>query len=286
MRFRSRTSLLLVYSILFFTASVSEVFAEVEYLPGIEWAEPPVVTPGRNDALPPSDAIVLFDGKDLSLWNHAESWTVTDGIATVGKKSIETKQSFGDCQVHLEWRMPADFGKSDGQSRGNSGIYFMPHHNKRTNQFGKYEIQILDSYQSKTYPDGQAGAIYRQKPPMVNAMRPPGQWNTFDVVFIAPVFDGDGSLKSPACITLFHNGTLTHHNFPLEGPTSFNKPPLYSQHKAKLPFGLQSHGNRVQFRNIWARELQDAAGQRVHPPQYRDRDTGKYWPAKKAEISK
>jgi hypothetical protein len=244
----------------------------VEYLPGIDWPEPPIITPGRENVGPPSDAIVLFDGKDLSAWENGESWKVEKGVATVSRKAIRTKQSFGDCQLHLEWSAPVPArGKSQG--RGNSGIYFM----------GLYEVQILDSYQNKTYFDGQAGAIYKQTPPMVNAMRPPGEWNLYDIVFTAPRFGEDGSLQSPAYLTLIHNGVLLHNHFELTGSTEWNRAASYEPHAAKLPIMLQDHGNPVRFRNIWLRELKPIVGTQAREPRYHSHATDKEWLASEAD---
>jgi 3-keto-disaccharide hydrolase len=231
-----------------------------EYLTGIEWTEPLVVTPGRGGG-PPSDAIVLFDGKDLSAWEHGENWSVQDGAAVVGKGTIETKQRFGDCQLHIEWSAPKP-AVGQGQDRGNSGIFLM----------GIYEIQVLDSYQSKTYFDGQAGGIYKQTPPMVNAMCPPGQWNAYDIIWERPRFASDGSLKSPAVITALHNGILILNHFELLGNTPYNRPPEYRAHEDKLPITLQDHGHPVRFRNIWIREIKPIEGKRVREPYLRDGD--------------
>ncbi len=244
----------------------------VEYLPGIDWPEPPIITPGREIVGPPSDAIVLFDGKDLSAWENGESWKVENGVATVSRKAIRTKQSFGDCQLHLEWSSPVP-ARGESQGRGNSGIYFM----------GLYEVQILDSYQNKTYFDGQAGAIYKQTPPMANAMRPPGEWNLYDIVFTAPRFGEDGSLQSPAYLTLIHNGVLLHNHFELTGSTEWNRAASYEPHAAKLPIMLQDHGNPVRFRNIWLRELKPIVGTQAREPRYHSHATGKEWLASEAD---
>ncbi|TWU04554.1 3-keto-disaccharide hydrolase [Stieleria varia] len=230
-----------------------------EYLNGIEWQEPPVVTPGETDDQPPSDAIVLFDGTDLSKWKGGERWTVKDGVAITGKGQITTKEEFGDCQVHIEWSAPTP-PKGQGQGRGNSGLFLM----------GKYEIQILDSYDNDTYFDGQAGAIYKQTPPAANAMRKPGEWNTYDVFWTAPRFNEDGSLKSPAVITAMHNGVLILHHFELLGDTPFNRPPQYNKHSETGPLSLQDHGNPVRFRNIWVRNFQPTKGEQVRKPFIRD----------------
>jgi len=226
-----------------------------EYLPGIEWPEPAIVTPGEQNSLPPSDAVVLFDGTDLSQWENGENWPVADGVASSGKGYLLSKPTFGDCQVHLEWSAPTP-PKGEGQGRGNSGLFLM----------GKYEIQILDSYQNKTYFDGQAGAIYKQTPPLVNATRPPGEWNAYDVFWTRPRFNDDGSLKSPAYITAMHNGVLILNHFELLGDTPYYRPPAYTQHEDKLPISIQDHGNPVRFRNIWVREVEPIVGKRVSEP--------------------
>ena len=226
-----------------------------EYLNGIEWEKPAIVTPGASDAEPPSDAIVLFDGTDLSKWRNAESWKVEDGHAITGKGKIVSKDEFGDCQVHIEWSAPTP-PKGQGQGRGNSGVFLM----------GRYEIQVLDSYENETYYDGQAGAIYKQTPPAVNAMRKPGEWNTYDIFWTAPRFADDGSLQSPAYITALHNGVLILNHFQLKGDTPFNRPPQYTAHGPKGPISLQDHGNPVRFRNIWVREFKPAVGEQVRKP--------------------
>lgn len=235
----------------------------VEYLPGIEWPEPPVVEPATQPGAPPSDAIVLFDGTDLSAWNGTDNWKVEDGVAIVGEGGITSKQSFGDCQLHAEWSAPVP-PKGKGQGRGNSGIYFM----------GLYEVQVLDSYQSKTYFDGQAGAIYKQSPPMANAMRPPGEWNVYDIVFTAPRFADDGKLQSPAYLTVIHNGVLLHNHYELKGRSLWERPAVYEPHEPKLPIFLQDHGNPVRYRNIWVREYKQLKGKQTEKPQYLNHKTG------------
>jgi len=243
---------------LLLAADLSTALAN-EYLPGIKWPEPMVVTPGEQNSLPPSDAVVLFDGTDLAQWENGENWPVADGVAFSGKGYITSKPKFGDCQVHLEWSAPMP-AKGEGQGRGNSGLFLM----------GIYEIQVLDSYQSKTYPDGQAGAIYKQTPPMVNVMRPPGEWNAYDIFWTRPRFNADGLLKSPAYITAVHNGVLILNHFELQGHTPYDVPAKYTQHADKLPISLQDHGNPVRFRNIWVREIEPIVGKRIHEPKYRD----------------
>jgi hypothetical protein len=198
----------------------------------------------------PSDAIVLFDGKDLSQWTQKDGspakWKVADGYFEVVPKTkdIITKQPLGDMQLHVEFREPAPPVGED-QDRGNSGVIIM----------GLYEIQVLDSYQSKTYPDGQAGAVYGQYPPLVNVSRPPGQWQTYEIIFHAPRFDPSGKLLRPAHVTVLQNGVLVQDNVEIHGPTATGKP--YEAHAAKSPLELQDHNHPVRFRNIWVRELTD-----------------------------
>lgn len=217
------------------------------------WVEPSVVTPGKGNA-PPSDAIILFDGSDLNAWESTQAgeaiaWTVEDEVLTiaVGSRSIQTKQAFGNVQLHLEFCTPSKENSEgpSGQGRGNSGVFFM----------GKYELQILDSYQNRTYGNGQAGAIYKQHPPLVNASRPAQQWQSYDVIFMAPVFGEHGQVLHPATITAFHNEVLIQNHSPLLGPVEYKGMPQYQPHAAKLPLQLQHHGNPVSFRNIWIREL-------------------------------
>ena len=214
---------------------------------------PPVVQPApqAGQAPPPSDAIVLFDGKDLAQWQaedgSAAKWVVKDGFVEVkpGTGMLVSRRGFGDAQLHIEWATPTP-PKGEGQERGNSGIFLM----------GIYELQVLDSYQNDTYADGQAGAIYGQSPPLVNATRPPGQWQSYDVVFHRPHFKADSSVERPARMTVFLNGVLIQDNFELSGPTAHQRRPPYSAHADKLPLKLQDHGNPVRYRNIWIRELQ------------------------------
>jgi hypothetical protein len=216
--------------------------------------EPAVVTPGATPGAPPSDAIVLFDGKDLSKWVSQAAaggpapWVVADGVATVkpGSGGIQTKQAFGSCQLHIEFATPSVV-EGNSQGRGNSGVFLM----------NNYELQILDSYQNPTYFHGQAGAIYKQHAPLVNASRKPGEWQVYDVVFHAPKFDADGKLIQRATFTVFHNGVLIQDHVIVMGVTSHDKPPYYEAHAAKMPLSLQDHHNPMRFRNIWIRELAD-----------------------------
>ena len=205
---------------------------------------------------PPSDAIVLFDGKDMSAWEGGDEWIVENGYVIANGKSIHTKQPFGDVQLHVEFATPLEVTGS-GQGRGNSGVLFMG---------GPYEVQILDSYKNTTYYDGQAAAIYKQHPPLVNACRKPGEWQTYDIIFMAPKFDLQGRLLEPAYVTVLHNGVLVQNHFKLAGDTPFNRPPSYTPHPAKLPIELQYHHNPVRFRNIWIREIKEIRGQRVASP--------------------
>ena len=254
-------SLGLVWKIGVIVAVTAGMANAAEYLNGIKWQEPPVIAPGVKNSDPPSDATVLFGGEDLSQWKNGENWPVKNGLAYSGKGQIVSKEEFGDCQLHVEWSAPTPI-KGKGQGRGNSGIFLM----------GKYEIQVLDSYGNDTYHDGQAGAIYKQTPPAVNAMRPPGQWNTYDIFWTGPRFNDDGSLKSPAYITAVHNGVLILNHFELKGRTPFNEPPSYEAHGTKGPIAIQDHGNPVRFRNIWIREFSPAKGEQVRAPFIRDGD--------------
>lgn len=213
-----------------------------EYLSGVVWPEPPVIDPGTATTAP-SDAIVLFDGTNLDAFENGEKWEIADGIATVKDSDIRTKQGFGDCQLHVEFATPAEV-KGSGQGRGNSGIYLME----------KYEVQVLDSFDNKTYFDGQCGAIYKQQPPTVNACRGPGQWQSYDIIFTAPRFNEDGTVKSPAYITAFQNGILIHNHVALKGGTFWDQPPHYEAHAERLPLLIQNHGNPVRYRNIWIRD--------------------------------
>ncbi|QGJ68544.1 Large, multifunctional secreted protein [Planctomycetales bacterium 10988] len=219
-----------------------------EYLSGIVWPEPPVITPG-TDGGPPSDAIVLFDGTDLSRWEGGEQWEIKDGYAVTAGGEITTKQEFGDIQIHLEWASPVEV-EGDGQGRGNSGIFLA----------GRYEIQILDSYNNPTYFDGQAGSLYKQQPPMVNACRPPGEWQTYDILFSAPRFDENQQLMRPGYVTVLHNGVAVHHRTEIKGNTAFNMPAMYEAYSGKGPLALQFHRDQVRFRNIWVRELNPIVG--------------------------
>ncbi len=211
---------------------------------------PEVVTPGEG-TLPPSDAIVLFNGKDMSGWLHENGkpaeWVASEGVMTVKPKSghIVSEKSFGDVQLHIEWRTP-EVLTGEGQKRGNSGVWLM----------SRYEVQILDSYDNETYVNGQAAAIYKQHIPLVNACRKPGEWQTYDIIFMAPRFNSSGRVIIPARITVIHNGVLVQNNVELLGSTeNVGSPRVYPPHEEKMPLKLQDHGNLVSFRNIWVREL-------------------------------
>jgi hypothetical protein len=222
---------------------------------------PKVVTPGATDAEPPSDAIVLFDGKNLDQWVSAQDkspakWSVADGVLTVNKTkgigNIETKRSFKNYQLHVEWKIPENITGSD-QARGNSGVFLA---STGPGDAG-YELQVLDSYNNKTYVNGQAGSIYKQAIPLVNPNRKPGEWQTYNVVWTAPTFQEDGSLKTPAYVTVFFNGVLVENHFELKGETLYIGKPFYKKYD-RAPIKLQAHGDKsepVSFRNIWVRDL-------------------------------
>ena len=212
--------------------------------------EPPIVTAGKTNADAPSDAIVLFNGKDLSRWRAqdgaAAKWNVRDGYVEVapGSGDISTSDKFGDVQLHIEWATPSVV-KGEGQERGNSGVFLM----------GRYEVQVLDSYDNKTYYHGQAGSVYKQHAPLVNASRKPGEWQTYDIVFHAPRFDEQGKVIDRARVTVLHNGVLIQNNVEIYGITYNDRPALYIAHPADESLRLQDHGNPVRYRNIWIRRL-------------------------------
>lgn len=254
-----RRALFLAFSVA--AAASTSAWAQTDPKATEQWEPvPKVVTPGKQNSAPPSDAIVLFDGHDLSKWEASKDhspahWNVHDGVLTVDKTSgnIQTKQKFRNYQIHLEWQVPTDI-TGDGQARGNSGMYVA---STGPGDEG-YEIQILDSYNNKTYVNGQAGSVYKQTPPLANAMRAPGQWQTYDAIWTAPVFAADGSLKSPAYITLFHNGVLVQNHTQLSGETLYIGKPKYNAY-TEAPIKLQAHGDHSQpisFRNIWVRPLE------------------------------
>jgi len=220
---------------------------------------PKIITPGTESSqdqpgTPPSDAIVLFDGKDLSKWASDKGgepmWKVENGYVQIvsGKGGIQTRDGFGDCQLHVEWASPNP-PEADGQDRGNSGVYLM----------ARYEVQVMDGFDNKTYADGQAAAIYGQNPPLVNASRPPGQWQTYDMIFHRPHFSADGKVEKRARITVFHNSVLVQDDYELEGGTVHKVEPKYTAHPDKAPVALQEHGHPVRYRNIWIRPLEEQA---------------------------
>lgn len=239
-------------------------YDDTPVLPGQRWKvhdparpQPRIVAPGTESTqaaagAAPADAVVLFDGKDLAGWvsnkdGGPAAWKVENGYMEVAPKAgdIRTRAEFGDCQLHLEWAAPAKV-ESDSQGRGNSGVFLM----------ARYEIQVLDCYQNPTYADGTAAAIYGEFPPLVNACRPPGQWQSYDILWLAPRFAGD-KLVRPAVLTLLHNGLVVHHAQALIGPTTHRKIEPYTPHLPVGPLLLQDHGNPVRFRNIWYRPLTD-----------------------------
>lgn len=221
---------------------------------------PAPITPADAPAQPPVGAVVLFDGTSLDGWvgldGNPAQWHVHDGVLEVAPRTgdIQTVQHFGDVQVHIEWTVPVPV-KGDGQGRGNSGVFLM----------GLYEVQVLDSYENPTYADGFAGSIYGQHPPAFNAMRQPGEWQAYDIVFRRPRFDAAGTLLTPARMTIMHNGVCIQNNVELVGLTNWMCPTPYTAHANKLPLRLQDHGDPVRFRNIWVLELPDPAEQVVPP---------------------
>lgn len=212
---------------------------------------PTVVRPGPFvSQFPPADAIVLFDGMSLAKWTHEgkpAQWRVVDRAFEVvpNTGTLSTRDSFGDVQLHIEWMSPNPVRGSD-QDRGNSGVFFA----------GRYEVQILDSYNNPTYPDGQAASLYGQFPPLVNASRPPGEWQAYDIVYHRPRFDASGKLLKAARFTVLQNGVLVQDNMELVGPTANQSRPPYEAHADRLPISLQDHGHPVRFRNVWVRNLE------------------------------
>lgn len=239
-------------------AGIGILLAQREYKSGIEFPEPPVITPPAADkpGSPPSDATVLFDGTKKSLEDHfknGDKWEVDEknGWATVKGGNLETKDKYGDMQLHLEFATPEKVNpNAKGQARGNSGVYIM----------NRYEVQILDSYENPTYFDGQCGALYKQQPPMVNVCRKPGEWQTYDILFESPRFDADGKVTKPGVVTVLQNGVCVQNHFELKGGTFYDKPAAYTKHDLTAPFHLQDHGNPMRFRNIWVRELKPIVG--------------------------
>lgn len=246
------------------TAQPKVGYTDTPLLPGSKWRvhdaerpRPAAVEPGTASTAelpgkPPADAIVLFDGKDLAQWTSRggdAKWKVEGGAMEVnGTGDIETLEAFGDCQLHVEWAAPATV-KGESQGRGNSGIYFM----------GRYEVQVLDSFENPSYADGQAAALYGQTPPLVNACRKPGEWQSYDIVFEAPRFEGE-RLVRPVRVTVFHNGVLVQHAQEMIGASSHRTVAKYTPHAPTAPLRLQDHGNPVRYRNLWVRKL-DLAGQ-------------------------
>lgn len=238
------------------TASAQAKHEDTEFYTPV----PPVVTPGTTNTAAPSDAIILFDGKNLDQWVNTDTkapakWIVENGTMKVSKGAgnIETKQSFTNYQLHIEWKIPESI-TGEGQARGNSGVFLA--------SIGKgdagYELQVLDNYNNKTYTNGQAGSIYKQSVPLANANKKPGEWQTYDVIWTAPVFNADGSLKSAARVTVLFNGVLVQNNFELKGPTLYIGQPAYTQAHGASPIKLQAHGDKsepISFRNIWVREI-------------------------------
>jgi len=235
-------------------------YDDTPMLPNSKWRvhdskrpQPRVITPGTESSQqqpgkPPSDAVMLFDGKDLSKWKGSKGnaqWKVENGYMEVvpGTGSIETVEHFGDCQLHLELAEPTVI-KGESQGRGNSGVFLM----------GRYEIQVLDCYNNPTYADGSTAGIYGQFPPLVNACRKPGEWQSYDIIWVGPKFEGE-KLISPAYVTVLHNGIVVHHAQKLNGPTGHRNVPLYAPHPPKGPLSLQDHGDLVRYRNIWYRPL-------------------------------
>ncbi len=252
------------FLVLSFVLVAARLYAQQAAAPKPEDTElwkpvPNVVTPGAECNAPPSDAIILFDGKNLDEWidvkdKSAAKWTVAGGILTVNKSAgnIETKRSFRDYQLHLEWKVPENITGS-GQARGNSGVFLA---STGAGDAG-YELQVLDSYQNQTYVNGMAGSIYKQSIPLANPTRKPGEWQIYDVVWTAPIFNADGSLKAPAYVTVFFNGVLVQNHFDLKGQTLYIGQPFYKKYDT-APIKLQAHGDASQpisFRNIWVREL-------------------------------
>ena len=213
---------------------------------------PPVVTPGMYAHMPPADAIVLLGTDGMNAWQSIKEeapspWHYDRGVMVVapGTGDVETKQAFGSVQLHLEWKAPVDTAGLEGQARSNSGVFFQ----------SRYEVQILDNYKNPTYTNGQAGSVYKQHVPLANPLRPPGEWQVYDIVFNAPHFDANGKLMKPGYLTVFINGVLVQNMVEIQGNTEWIGAPKYSAHPDRLPIKLQDHGNKMAFRNIWVREL-------------------------------
>lgn len=237
----------------------SHDFRGGDFRMGIDWKEPPIVTPGQTPADPPSDAIILFDGTNMDAWAGGK-WDVADGVLTAhpGAGSIYTKEKFGSCQLHVEFACPpVTDPNAKGQGRGNSGIFLMNH----------YELQVLDSYENPTYFEGQCGSIYKQFPPYVNAVKKPTEWQTYDIIFTRPLLrvekDENGNdyvaeVIRPATITVLLNGVCVQNHWEIKGDTFFHRTPQYQPHGDREPISIQDHNNTTQFRNIWVREIPDS----------------------------
>jgi len=242
-----KTSISTLFVIFTLTAALVTAQSQ-DWRSGIPWKKPEIITPGAKPGDPPSDAIILFNGTDMSEWD--KEWKIENGelVCVPGRGDIRTKKTFGSIQLHLEFATPSVVsGRSQG--RGNSGVFF-----------GPYEVQILDSYDNETYYDGQCASIYKQTPPIVNACRPPGEWQTYDIIFNRPelkIEDGVTHVIRPGYITVIHNGVLVVNRHELWGSTFFHRPSVYEAHPPTLPIRLQDHGNDIRFRNIWVREIPD-----------------------------
>lgn len=250
-----------IVSFTFLALSLAVVaLAQQDWRSGIAWTKPPLVIPGEKPGDPPSDAVILFDGKDMSAWNK-DVWEVADGVMTVVPKSgsISTKQKFGSVQLHIEFATPEKV-EGSGQGRGNSGVFF-----------GLYEVQVLDSYDNETYFDGQCGSIYKQRPPLVNVCRKPGEWQSYDIIFNRPELKIENNkvveVVRPGYLTVFQNGVLIINHHEIEGTTFWHLPPDYEVHEPMMPIMLQDHNNRTKFRNIWVREIPDTNDK---PPRTRE----------------
>ncbi len=249
-----KNSLKILLPLIVFAVAASSAHQTTKWgVQDIERPQPQVVTPGATDNAAPSDAIVLFDGTNLSEWKSCNDggeakWKLKDGYMEIvpGTGDIHTRQLFGSCQVHIEWSIIDEDLNEEGNDFGNSGVFLME----------RYELQILDSYEKATYPDAQAGAIYGQSPPQVNVCKKPGQWQSYDIIFHAPIFSGEKVIKT-ATITVFHNGVLIQDNWEIWGATYLTPPVPYVVHDAKMPLRLQEHHHAMRYRNIWIRSLDD-----------------------------
>lgn len=242
---RKLTLILISFTLIFVTVAMAQEAKRVPEATEIWNAEPVKVTPGTHTSAP-SDAVILDASAWVSVAGGENPWDIKDGVMTVkpGTKDIHTKKSFGDVQLHIEWRIPMLDDKYTGQDRGNSGVFLQ--------QF--YEIQVLESYEGKTYNNGQAGSLYKQHIPLVNATKPMMEWQSYDIIYTAPRFGKGDSVISPARMTVLHNGVLIQNNVALLGPTEYIGAPHYKKHGA-LPIILQDHDHKISYRNIWVREL-------------------------------